>query len=866
MFSYHSIRRTLAGSITLIILLTLTGCSYFNAYYNTKRTFDEAETERERSTEIQTRYSSYQKPVDAGARLIEMYPDSKYIDDALHLMGQAYYWLQDYHKARRKFEELLSNYPDSPHVQSATMWLGKVNVQLKKRQEATALLRGLIADTDDSKLISESRFALAELYYVDSLFVKAAEEFAEIPDISDDSKLIGEAYYRAGESLFRVQRHTEATAYLEKSQDYKLTNARRFESRLLQGQTLRESGHPEEALSIFTSLLKDKRYFKDHGAVRVQAGLALAYLGRREEAFEEWERTIQDYQRSDAAAQSYYEMGLIHLNTEGEHALAKEAFDESRLEKARSKYSLKADSMLTMLNRVDDLNLSRVTTRKRIDYTELWVEDPVSPDDTTAFTSIDYYDSLEFDSLNLISLWKNAWRDSVVVPEPDSTELQNALQDSINLAAIADSLDRMIVPVDSAATGMVEMRPEQRSNLDPMLEYLPRPQIEEHELVDTLHALPDSSEFADAGRDVFESLITEEVEDTLSVATADSMSETYPDGRTIIPGFPDEERRRDMMAERFGGPGMSAEGRMMYLGDPQDSTIVKPPESSSLAVDDEPEPEPDIETITIYDITPVLDSLSQMRVDLQETRFQLGEIQLFDLEQPDSARRIFQELSEPPNVDSVRARAMTILAYIERENGDSTLALSMLHDIADNFPGTRSGRQVIDLLDLDSDEPVSPSEEAYREAERLYLDEQLPQDAYTQYLWVSDTYPDSEWAPRALYAAAYIAGMELNEGENVEELLNRIIESYAETSQAQRAREKISAYDAVRYAAEVDTVDLETEFADIDAFGEEEVDEIAQMIGGIPALSSTLEGRNLLPQEVIQGTGGEVLLRFIVDA
>ena len=235
------------------------------------------------------------------------------------------------------------------------------------------------------------------------------------------------------------------------------------------------------------------------------------------------------------------------------------------------------------------------------------------------------------------------------------------------------------------------------------------------------------------------------------------------------------------------------------------------------------------------------------------------------MEQPDSARIIFRELAEPSNVDSVRARALTAIAYIEREQGDSTAADSIMHHIAEEFPTTRTGRLLVEQLGLKTEEPVTQAELSYREAEELYFSDADAQEAYTQYRWVSETYPNTSWAPRALYAAAYISGEQLGDGETAEDLLNQIIEDYPSSPQAQRARERISSFDAIRYA-EADTTDIETAFADIDAYTEDEVDQQADIVGGVEALSSTLNARNLLPQEVIEGTGGEVMLRYIVNA
>lgn len=865
------------------VLIALAGCSYFNAFYNTQRSFNEAEAERERSTDLQARPAGYNDAVEAGARLIEMYPDSKWIDDALFIMGQAYYWLEDYHKARRKFEELHANYPESPFIEESRMWLGKVMVQLKKRQEATSLLRGLIADTDDPALIGESRFALAELYYVDSSFVKAAEEFARTPDVSAEDKLIGRSLWRAGESLYRVKRYADAAEYLKQALNHELTPTFRFRARLLYGECLRESGRAEQALQIFNDMLKDKRYFEEHGRVRVQKGLALIALGRREQAFEEWRKTIDDYSRSEAAARAYYEMGVVHLNTAGEREQAKEMFDKARVEKARTRYAMKADTMLTMLNRVDQLLLDRKRTSQRISLTEEWVENPINPADTSEFAGAEYYDSLAIDSLKLARLWSKAWRDSVVTREREQAPADSGRANSADTTLAADSLaagtvaagaDSSLaspVPDTVAAAGAAVGRahadslrppgepagasgtreageavsPRAPGSLDPFAEY--RHQRPESDTIAAARPVPAGVENAPADSTI------------AATAPAGERPEAAGADTTAAAGARENVDWRETLAKRLAKSDGAAEKRDALLGSQQRAAGLNAAGLTEAA------PET-VETFTLFDTQPVLDSLAQMRAELQEAHFQLGEIQLFDLRQPDSAAVIFRELTGPENADSVRARAYSVLAYISREAGDTTRADSLLRHIAAEFPTTRTGRRAVEKLGLEQEQPVTSAEIEYAEAESLFVREQDYQEAYSRYRWISETYPSSTWAPRALYAAAYISGTHLDDGETAEALMTRVIEDYPETPQARRAREKISAYDAIRYSSEeADTVGLETQFAEFDALSEEEVDEPASIVGGIEALSATLDARNLLPQKVIQGTGGEVLLRFIIN-
>lgn len=87
-------------AILLIASSILSGCAYFNAFYNTKRSFHDGEREREKTTELRSKPAGYTKAVEAGAKLVEIYPHSRYVPETLFIMGQSYYWLEDYFKAK----------------------------------------------------------------------------------------------------------------------------------------------------------------------------------------------------------------------------------------------------------------------------------------------------------------------------------------------------------------------------------------------------------------------------------------------------------------------------------------------------------------------------------------------------------------------------------------------------------------------------------------------------------------------------------------------------------------------------------------------------------------------------------------------
>ncbi|HEB85167.1 MAG TPA: hypothetical protein ENI92_09235 [Bacteroidetes bacterium] len=286
------------------------------------------------------------------------------------------------------------------------------------------------------------------------------------------------------------------------------------------------------------------------------------------------------------------------------------------------------------------------------------------------------------------------------------------------------------------------------------------------------------------------------------------------------------------------------------------------------SVESEKEAAPRREVLRIFDPEPVLDSLRAMKIDLQDIRFQLGEILLFDLNEPDSARVIFRELAAPQNADTVRARAILAQAYVAATDSDQVLYDSLLAVLADRFPQTEIGAYAVRRLGRTLPEkPLPPDEAAFHEAEEFYFTPGSdPQDAYTRYRWVAETYPTSPRAPEALYAAAFIAGKELGDGITAEELLRRLVDKYPASPQATKADQLLRSWERAKLAAaSSDTTMAKEEPEVVQAVPEEELTRPPALIGGMEAIASILNSRNLLPPEVISGTGGDVLLRYIVD-
>ena len=130
--------------VFLLGMITFVGCAYFNSFYNARKNYREAEKQRENSPTQQQNTQKYNKAIESAGRLLNDYPNSKWVDDALLLMGQSYYRLTQYNRALRKFDELLANHPDSPLIPECKYWWALTTVGLEKTEDAITQLRSLL--------------------------------------------------------------------------------------------------------------------------------------------------------------------------------------------------------------------------------------------------------------------------------------------------------------------------------------------------------------------------------------------------------------------------------------------------------------------------------------------------------------------------------------------------------------------------------------------------------------------------------------------------------------------------------------------------------------------------------------------------
>lgn len=115
------------NSWRFIFILTLGavigGCAYFNTFYNAEMFYREGMRLKSQGP-ASTAGAKFDQVIEKSALVIDRWPKSRWVDDALFLIGRSYYEKNDYKRAVSYFERLALLFPGSPFVPQAELYRG----------------------------------------------------------------------------------------------------------------------------------------------------------------------------------------------------------------------------------------------------------------------------------------------------------------------------------------------------------------------------------------------------------------------------------------------------------------------------------------------------------------------------------------------------------------------------------------------------------------------------------------------------------------------------------------------------------------------------------------------------------------------
>lgn len=292
--------------------LLLSSCAYFNTFYNARVAFDTAEKARIRKTsDMLPRIAkdNYLKVINKCSRIIEEYPDSKYVEEAEFLTGVARYHLGEIPLSQKKFEEFLVMYPESKKRNEAEYWIGLCRWKGGNPQYAILSLHTLLKSTDSQKLRVKILLSLADIHLELGENLKAMNYFEETASLSREKHekvLINE---RISGLAFKFQDWDRAEkAYREVIRNSFLKDQKE-NAQLQIVKIYRLKDENEKAMNLIRKLLQDENFKTLHGDLELE--MAKLYLKEKEldKAITRLKKVTTDYPKTASSAEAYFLLG-----------------------------------------------------------------------------------------------------------------------------------------------------------------------------------------------------------------------------------------------------------------------------------------------------------------------------------------------------------------------------------------------------------------------------------------------------------------------------------------------------------------------------------------------------------------------------
>lgn len=342
----------------MILLLLCFSCTYYNTFYNAKRSFKEGEKAQKglapgvRSSGANQKY---EEAIKKASKVLTFHPKSKWVDDALFMIGKAYYNMGEYAKAERKFDELLASFPKSKFGEDCQYYIGLCQYNSGNELDAIQSLKLILESSKtEKKKRAQVAFILGEIYFGRGEDDEAISYYQNLVENYKGDTLASYAQTRTGESFWLKKDYAQAKEAFTKVEKYEPRPEILFDSKFKSGECCYLTGNLEEGLDIFTRLSQETKYTEKLPQVKLKIAEGILLSGKVPEAIQEYDNIIKDYPKTENSATALYQLGIIYQDQLGDLKKAKEMFDSCKTQSPQSKITQDALTKSANISKVEE--------------------------------------------------------------------------------------------------------------------------------------------------------------------------------------------------------------------------------------------------------------------------------------------------------------------------------------------------------------------------------------------------------------------------------------------------------------------------------------------------------------------------------
>jgi cellulose synthase operon protein C len=441
--------RKLAFILTPLIALLLS-CVYYNTFYNAQQGFKRAEKNQQQAAINQSKSALnrppraappqepsisvndknlYKESIDRANKVISFHPKSKYIDDALWLIGKSRYNMGEYISSDKRLGELISTYPNSEYVDGANYYIGMSQFWLKDYPKALEAF-GHISEKKNSDYKSEAFYMVAYMDYVQGNFQNALDGFNKFLKDFKGSDSSGSAQFFVGACLDSLEQFQAARLAYWNVLKYSPPFDLEFDAKFAAGVAAYNQDSLAAGIKIFSDLSKQPRFFDKSSMLRLRLADGKQLSDSTSAAIAEYEKIITDFPNNPEAGEANYRLGAIYEN-QNDFTKAKEYYNKAtqgtqdptirNLALTHSAQISKLENYRSRLNREKAATITADSLQAKSDSSSLPKSDsmPIAPCDSSSMSNPDSTAKSVTDSLVVVDSISRA---NATIALPDTTQ------------------------------------------------------------------------------------------------------------------------------------------------------------------------------------------------------------------------------------------------------------------------------------------------------------------------------------------------------------------------------------------------------------------------------------------------------------
>ena len=319
----------------LLLALVASGCAYYNTFYLAKRYYKEGQKAEERSlseTAPPEALSKYDATIRQCTKVITDYPKSKYVDDALYLMGAALYGKGDYSAAIRRLDELKTKFPKSPFVPESRFVEGLSYLKRKDYTVADSIFHEIDVAYPKFSRKWDLYFNEGENKTLQDDVPAALWWYRRAIGAASERHQRSDALRRVGDALVQADRLDSAQAVYDECLKVEDRPDKRLDVAIHRGASLRDLKRYQQALDFLNQWKSTAQSENREGELYLRIYELMALLDRSQDAIDGYKRLVEKYPHTNVAYEAQFQIGYLYETAVNDLDEAAKEYDKLRAE------------------------------------------------------------------------------------------------------------------------------------------------------------------------------------------------------------------------------------------------------------------------------------------------------------------------------------------------------------------------------------------------------------------------------------------------------------------------------------------------------------------------------------------------------